>query len=67
MDCYPERFLMHHVQTEHAEDHVQPELEPDNVQSEQENSKGAFGEEETPWTALASVALFKLFNDWEVR
>jgi len=26
---------------------------------------GSHGEEETPWTALASIALFKLFNDWQ--
>ena len=34
-------------------------------EAEQENNKGPH-EEETPWTALASVALFKLFNDWQV-
>ncbi|XP_023328897.1 double-stranded RNA-specific editase 1 isoform X3 [Eurytemora carolleeae] len=35
-------------------------------EAEQENSKGPH-EEETPWTALASVALFKLFNDWQAQ
>jgi len=29
--------------------------------------KGSHGEEETPWTALASVALFKMFNDWQAQ
>ena len=24
-------------------------------------------EEVTPWTALASLALFKLFNDWQAQ
>ena len=31
-----------------------------------EGEDGKVGEESTPWTALASVALFKLFNDWQV-
>ena len=30
-------------------------------------TKGPHSEEETPWTALASVALFKMFNDWQVK
>jgi hypothetical protein len=29
--------------------------------------RGSHGEEETPWTALASVALFKMFNDWQAQ
>lgn len=67
-----ERILQHIAfksctKTEHEQEHVQTEHEPEHVQSEQENNKGAFGEEETPWTALASVALFKLFNDWEAQ
>jgi len=35
--------------------------------AENGNVKGSHGEEETPWTALASVALFKLFNDWQAQ
>jgi len=36
------------------------------VDAEKENpNSGSHGEEETPWTALASIALFKLFNDWQ--
>jgi len=36
--------------------------------AENGNAKGgSHGEEETPWTALASVALFKLFNDWQAQ
>lgn len=31
----------------------------------EEARTGSHGEEETPWTALASIALFKLFNDWQ--
>jgi hypothetical protein len=30
-------------------------------------TKGPHSEEETPWTALASVALFKMFNDWQAQ
>jgi len=37
------------------------------AKDEQENKGGSHGEEETPWTALASVALFKLFNDWQAQ
>lgn len=29
--------------------------------------KGTHGEEETPWTALARLALFKMFNDWQAQ
>lgn len=29
--------------------------------------QGSHGEEETPWTALARVALFKMFNDWQAK
>jgi len=32
-----------------------------------EGEDGKVGEESTPWTALASVALFKLFNDWQAQ
>jgi hypothetical protein len=35
-------------------------------ETDQENPRGS-NEEETPWTALASVALFKLFNDWQAQ
>lgn len=35
--------------------------------AESSPNKGSHGEEETPWTALASVALFKLFNDWQAQ
>ena len=40
----------------------------DEVEDQQENEGGVGpqGEDDTPWTALASVALFKLFNDWQV-
>lgn len=30
-------------------------------------NKGIHSEEETPWSALASVALFKMFNDWQAQ
>lgn len=32
-----------------------------------ETAQGSHGEEETPWTALARVALFKMFNDWQAK
>jgi hypothetical protein len=31
------------------------------------SKEGPHREEETPWTALASVALFKMFNDWQAQ
>jgi len=36
-----------------------------DAESPLETRTGSHGEEETPWSALASVALFKLFNDWQ--
>eukprot|EP00088_Acartia_fossae_P045395 TRINITY_DN4889_c0_g1_i4.p1 TRINITY_DN4889_c0_g1~~TRINITY_DN4889_c0_g1_i4.p1 ORF type:complete len:294 (-),score=74.79 TRINITY_DN4889_c0_g1_i4:795-1676(-) len=30
-------------------------------------NRGSQGEEHKPWTALASVALFKMFNDWQAQ
>eukprot|EP00088_Acartia_fossae_P018463 TRINITY_DN2067_c0_g1_i1.p1 TRINITY_DN2067_c0_g1~~TRINITY_DN2067_c0_g1_i1.p1 ORF type:complete len:362 (+),score=120.53 TRINITY_DN2067_c0_g1_i1:102-1088(+) len=35
--------------------------------SSSEMPKGSQGEEHKPWTALASVALFKMFNDWAAQ
>jgi len=37
------------------------------AQSNDLPTTGVMGEDTTPWTALASVALFKLFNDWQAQ
>jgi len=41
--------------------------EKDNAGAAASANKGPHTEEETPWTALASVALFKMFNDWQAQ
>ena len=40
----------------------------DTMETEDEEKKGAANfETDTPWSALASLAMFKLFNDWQAQ
>jgi len=40
----------------------------DTMETEDEEKKGAGSfETDTPWSALASLAMFKLFNDWQAQ
>jgi len=44
---------------------AQPDVKP-NDESIEDNAKPTI-EDETPWLQLASLALFKLFNDWQAQ
>jgi len=62
----PTKSISKNICSEHILQHIAFKA---CVKDEQENKDegGPQGEEETPWSALASVALFKLFNDWQAQ
>jgi len=67
----PSKSIAKNICSEHILQHIAfkscVKADNDGVQDEQENEGGPRGEDDTPWTALASVALFKLFNDWQAQ
>jgi len=61
----PTKSIAKNICSEHILQHIAFKA---YIKDEQENSTtGGPQEEETPWSALASIALFKLFNDWQAQ
>ena len=50
-----------------AKDDDGDDEEMDGNQENGDKSKRPEMESETPWVSLASLALFKLFNDWQAQ
>ena len=50
-----------------AKDEDGDDEEMDGNQENGDKSKRPEMESETPWVSLASLALFKLFNDWQAQ
>jgi len=60
----PSKSIAKNICSEQILQHIAFKSCQKDAEKENPNS-GSHGEEETPWTALASIALFKLFNDWQ--
>jgi len=61
----PNKSIAKNICSEQILQHIAFKSCVKNAESPEESRTGSHGEEETPWTALASIALFKLFNDWQ--
>jgi len=61
----PNKSIAKNICSEQILQHIAFKSCMKDAESPEETRTGSHGEEETPWTALASIALFKLFNDWQ--
>jgi len=68
----PSKSIAKNICSEHILQHIAFKRcvkvkDEEEDQQENEGGAGSQNEDDTPWTALASVALFKLFNDWQAQ
>jgi len=63
----PSKSIAKNICSEQILQHIAFKTCIKDAEKDDGKGRGSQGEEETPWTALASVALFKLFNDWQAQ
>jgi len=66
----PSKSIAKNVCAEHVLQYITTQTclkKPDHQDQENGNPNNKRMESETPWVSLASLALFKLFNDWQAQ